>query len=219
MQHQILVRVVHRCADALEQTQALGHSEPVPVAVFRDRETVDVLDDEIRKLSVGDTAIEQLRDVRVRQRREDLPLGQEAAMQLVSVSAAAQQLHRDAAAELAVVALGKVDDAHPSASDLPQHLIRADLPASLAIGQQRSCRGRRRLREYAVGPVVTCQQRFDFPAQHIVVPAELIEQRYPSGAVKLDDRLEHLLDALAARSLDFEPVTGTVGHDGSDSFR
>jgi hypothetical protein len=47
-------------------------------------------------------------------------------VQLVGVGGGAQQLDGHAAAELPVVALGEVDDAHPAAPQLAQHAVRAD---------------------------------------------------------------------------------------------
>jgi hypothetical protein len=54
----------------------------VAIAVGGDRQTVDVLHHEIRKLPFGRAAVEQLRDVRMTQRGEDLPLGDEAPVEL-----------------------------------------------------------------------------------------------------------------------------------------
>ncbi len=62
------------------------------------------------------------------QRGQDLTLGEEARPQLLRVRASAQQLDRDEAPELPVVALGEVHDAHAAAAELPVHAVRADPP-------------------------------------------------------------------------------------------
>ena len=81
MDDEILVRVVHGGAHIMEETQPLLDPEALAVAVGGDRHAIHVLHDEERQLSVGDAAVEQLRDVRVVQRREDLSFGDKAAIE------------------------------------------------------------------------------------------------------------------------------------------
>ena len=127
---EVLVRVLDRRADVEEQPQPRLDAQPVGVAVRGDRLAVHVLHHEVRQLAVGDAAVEELRDVRMAQRREDLPLGEKSPLDLPVVEAAADDFDRHAAAELAVVTLGEVDDAHAAASELAQHLVRSDVADS-----------------------------------------------------------------------------------------
>ena len=73
--------------------------------------------------------------MRVIERSEDLPLGEETLVQLVGVPTRAQDLHGDAATELTVIAFGQVDDAHSAAPELAQHAVRPDPPPSRRIGR------------------------------------------------------------------------------------
>jgi hypothetical protein len=141
MDDQVLMRVVHRGADVTEETKARRDPELAPIAVHRDRHAVDVLHDEKRKLVVGDTAVEQLRDATVSERGEDLSFGDEAPMQFLGVGARAQQLHRNALLVLSVVSLGQVDDAHAATAKLTQHAIRADPPAAVRVSEGAQTRG------------------------------------------------------------------------------
>ena len=111
-------------------------SESLPVAVGGDGHSIHVLHDEEGELPIGDTTVEELRDVRVIQRREDLSFGDEAPVELVGVGAASQQLDRDPASILAIGAFSQVDDAHSAAPELAQQTIGADLPLNAWCAQE-----------------------------------------------------------------------------------
>ena len=94
--------------------------EPVADAVLGDRLALDVLHREVRQAVLGDAAVEQARDARVVERREDLPLLAEPADHPgVQVGAAPHQLERDPLVELAVVPVGEEHGAHPALADDP----------------------------------------------------------------------------------------------------
>jgi hypothetical protein len=57
--------------EILCEPQTGGDVEPLPVATRRDRLPIDVLDDEIRDLTIRDPTIEELGDVRVVERSQD----------------------------------------------------------------------------------------------------------------------------------------------------
>ena len=111
MHDQPLMRELHRAADFLEQAQARIERQRALVAVRVDRLALDVFHDEIRLAARRRAAVEQARDVRMLQRREDLPLAREVREHL-GVGHAADQLDRGALLEMSVGALGEIDRAH-----------------------------------------------------------------------------------------------------------
>src|SRR4029079_13397257 len=135
---EVLVRRVDGAADVDEQAQSRCDVEPVAIAVGSDRQTVDVLHHQIWKLPFRRAAVEQLRDVRMTQRGEDLPLSDEAPVELLGVGAVAQELDRDLAAVLAVDALGEVYDAHATTTKLAHDAVRADAPIAQRFLAERS---------------------------------------------------------------------------------
>lgn len=88
-----------------------------------------MLEHQIRLLVVGDTAIQQPRDVRMAQRGKDLPFGAEALLIDLRIEAGAKELERHLLLELTVGALGEEDARHAAATDLPKEAISANAPA------------------------------------------------------------------------------------------
>ena len=202
MDDEVLVRVLDGGADVEEQPQPRVDPEPVRVAVGGDRLTVDVLHHEVRQLAVGHAAVEELRDVRMAQRREDLPLGDESPLDLPVVEAAADDFDRHPAAELPVVTLREVDDAHAAASELAQDLVRPDVAGRVGIvewsiaGEQR-CRERGQRTLERAGGTVVCREQFAHRGEEIAVTAT--GGRQPRGAMLrrlIEGRLEEIFDLL-----------------------
>src|SRR5690606_27147988 len=119
---QTAMRELDGARDDREQPEPLGDAEAHPLAVDVDRQSVDIFHDEKRAPISGHAAVEQAGDVRMVERREDLTFGEEPLHQLW-VGAVAENLDRSAAAELAVIALRIVDDAHPAATDLTEQAV------------------------------------------------------------------------------------------------
>ena len=69
MHDEVAVGVVHRPCDFDEQLEPLSDGQAPPVCVPRQRLPLDPLHDEVRPPALGNAAIEDLRQVRVRQRR------------------------------------------------------------------------------------------------------------------------------------------------------
>ncbi len=65
MDHQALVRVLHRFAHQAEQPQPFHQAEPSLRAVARDRQPVDIFEYEERQPVVSRAAIDQPRDKRM----------------------------------------------------------------------------------------------------------------------------------------------------------
>jgi hypothetical protein len=131
MNDQILVRVVHGRAYIHEEPQPRRDVEPVSVAVLRDGQAIHVLHDDVRVPILGDAAVQQPRDVRMHEGRQNLPLGDEALVQRIGHVARANQLDRDLMLELPIGALGEVDDTGAATTDLANEVIRADAAGQL----------------------------------------------------------------------------------------
>ncbi len=115
-----LVGVLHGLADVMEQPQTILDRGAPRVAVLGDRRSFHVLHGEEGAAVHGDAAVEKTRDVRMLQARQDLPLAQEARVDLVGVESALQDLDGGPLLELAVGALRVVDHPHPAPSDFAQ---------------------------------------------------------------------------------------------------
>src|SRR5690349_20725990 len=194
MDDEVLVRRIHGATDVDEQSETRRDVEAVTVAVRRDRQTIDVLHHEIGELSVGRAAVEQLCNVRMAQRGEDLPLGDEAAVQLLGVWAVTQQLDRDLATELAVVALGEIDHAHAAATELAYDAIRAYAAVEQWLDGERRCRRRQPTLENAGGQIVCGQQAIDLASELGIVCAALTQPRTALSLIEIERVLEHFLD-------------------------
>jgi hypothetical protein len=156
----------HRVAHAREERQAVGQRRLPRGAPRVDRHPLDVLHRVPRHARLGDAAVEQPRDARMVEPREDLPLGREAAHEgVVAMQPAAHQLERDPHAEGAVVALGHEHLAHaararPRAEAPGPHAVRhlgrrrrVVLPRGAdGAGRTRQPRARRALRRRAAPP-------------------------------------------------------------------
>ncbi len=130
MDEEVLVRVHDRAEHLLHERETGGHAELEVVAVAIERPSRDELHGEPRQSRAGDAPIEQARDARMRERREDPPLLEEAAdEQRVVLAAAPNELERRRLGELPVGALGEEDLAHPA---LAQHPHEAPHPHGIA---------------------------------------------------------------------------------------
>ena len=133
MNDQPLMRVLHRFAHLPEQTQAVGHGKPVLVAVLVDGRALDELHHEIRHTVFCRPAVQQLADVRMLQRGQDLSLVLEPPDFGLGVHAAADHLDRNTALERAIRAPGQVDSAHAAVPDAGLDGVGADDPADIRI--------------------------------------------------------------------------------------
>jgi hypothetical protein len=123
---EIPVRVLHGVGDLDDERDALAHAEPARVAPAVDRLALDIFHREIRRVVVGDAAVVQRGDVRVRKARERFALAQEPALHVGIRELAADQLQRNAMLELPVGALGKEHAAHAAGADFAQQEVGAD---------------------------------------------------------------------------------------------
>ena len=207
---EVLVRRIDCAADVDEQAQARRDVEPVAIAVRRDRQTVDVLHHEIRELSFGRTAVEQLRDVRMTQRGEDLPLGEEAPVELLGVGAVAQELDRDLAAELAVDALGEVHHAHAAATELAHDAVRADAPVAQRLRGERRCRGGRRRSRIPAGDSCAASSASTSARSSASCAQRSLSHAPRRVGIEIERVLEDLLDLGAARGRERHGAHGSA---------
>ena len=126
MDDQVLVRVLHRCADFREHLESRRGVQAARLAVLVDRLPLDELHREVGQAVGRGAAVEQAADVGMVEAGEYLALVAEAADDRVGVHAALEHFERDAFLEGVVAADGKVDGAHAAASQFPDEAIRTD---------------------------------------------------------------------------------------------
>ena len=145
--------------------------EPALCAVFDQRLALDVFHDEIGTPVLRQAAVEQARDIRVRQARQDLPLAHEARDHRLAVHAALDELERGTLVELSVRTLDEQDDSHATAPDLAAHAPvsdhRSGRRCGIMLARPRGSRGHAQFERLLVEPVA---QRSRRPAA-LVLPA------------------------------------------------
>jgi len=196
MHDQVLVGVLHRLADAQEQAQARGNVERLVERIGGDRHALDVFHDQVGRAIRGDAAVDQARDVRMFEAREDLAFLAEAMQQ--ARCRISDLLDRHALLEFAVAALGEPHLAHAADTQAAQHAIGSE-PARLrgVVVRGSGCDQRGRALHEVRRALVGTQQALDFGAQRVVVAA-LCGQ--PGGALrdrKIYGVLEQFCDTLA----------------------
>ena len=147
MHDETLMRELYGRADLPEQFEPCGHRQCARIAVRGEWLSLDVLHREVRMAIHRHTAVEQPREVRMFQRRENLSLAAEATHGRLAHRLRTQELHRDALAELIVVARGFVHGAHATDADAPRDLVDADAPAETSDGHAVALRANVEFRE------------------------------------------------------------------------
>jgi len=182
MHHQLGVRVGGRVADLEKQPAAILNRRVALAAPGGDGLPLDVFHHQVRPAVRRAAAVDEARDVRMIQGRQDLALAAEACEQFVGVEAQLNKLDGGLLLEVLVVAHGQIDRAHAAAPDFPHHP-----PGPQARAQQRVRAGSaigldQRLRRALHGRgdsgfrrLVRGQQRFDFAAQARVAGASRVE--------------------------------------------
>src|SRR5213082_638413 len=99
-----------------------------PEAVDVDGLSIDVFHYEIGLAVLAVAGVEEFRNIRMRERRQNLPLGQKSLPQVQSVGSGLQEFYRNAMCDLSIHPVGRVNRSHASpAKDAPQpvHAARA----------------------------------------------------------------------------------------------
>ena len=126
---EVRVRVRDRRQDVQKQADTRGDAELSAVAVAVDLLAVDVLQHQKGLADRREAGVDEMRDVRVRQPREDVALSRETLFAGVADQRGVQQLHGDPALESAVAAFGQPHASHASLADRLDEAVRADLHA------------------------------------------------------------------------------------------
>ncbi len=178
MDHQVLVRVGHGVANLQHQVDTPGDRQLPLIAVIEQRRAVDQFQREPWTTIDGHAAIQQARDVRMHQPRQDLALTQEAAQDLVGIHAALDQLQRHWLPRQARLGFGAVDRTHAAAADALADAVASDQATRprvvdfLLVQTAFQCAFRR---------FVGGQQRDHFSAQRGVVAALQLRPAAPLG--------------------------------------
>ncbi len=123
----------HAVAHLGEQPQPRQHVEPPAVAVAIDRLTLHVLHHEVRLAQRGDAAIEQARQRRVLERRENLPLRPELRHERRVRQPQVHDLDGHPLLELVVGTSGFVDRRHAAAGNERGDLVVAQTHAQMRV--------------------------------------------------------------------------------------
>ena len=135
MDNGLLVRMLHALAHLNEQLQPLPHRELVPVAIFGDRESDDVLHYEVRPPLACGPGIEDLGDGRMVHQGQRLTLGFETRYHLTRVHADLYQLDGHAAT-YRLPLLGQPDLTHAAFADQLEKVIRTNINAGGQVGRR-----------------------------------------------------------------------------------
>ncbi len=123
---QVLVRVLDGGADLPEDREPRRRVEAARFAVVHELAAVHVLHGEVRKAVARRAAVEQPRDVRMRQAGEDLPLVAEPRRDGVGVHPSLEDLDRDPLLVGGVGAYREIDRTHPAVADLADQAVWPD---------------------------------------------------------------------------------------------
>ena len=132
---ELRVRMLHRLQHLTEERKARALVQPPRVAKGIDALAGHMLEHEVGLALLGDPGIDEARDVRVRQPRQDRALAPEARGQRALKQAGVQQLDRRAGLEAPVAAFSQPDRAHAALAQRLEQRIGADALAD----QQRRC--------------------------------------------------------------------------------
>lgn len=107
-------------------------------AILIERKALDVFHDEIGQATFGRAAVEQTRDMRMIEARQNLPFLAKTLQDGIGIHPALDELERDLLLELGVGPFGQEDRAHPPAPDFADEPIIADaqrMIGDLRLGQ------------------------------------------------------------------------------------
>ncbi len=195
MQHEIAVREGHALAHLGEQAQPRRHVQAALVAVDIEGEALDELHHQVRLAEAGHAAIEQPRDRRVLERRQNLPFGAEPGHQLRIRQPQIHDLHGDALLELVVGAPCLVDGCHAAAGDERGDLVVAEPQAQVRIAG----------RGLGGQPGVLGEQGAYLAGQPRVVPA----MTHDGGLARFRREVSHFVE----HGFDLLPAGGVHGDD------
>ena len=126
MHDEILMRVMHCGTNRLKKLEPGYDVQAVRVAVGIDGDAVDILHDDVGGPVREGATVHEMRDVRVIELRQDLPLDFDPRMDSAGERAAEDHFDGDLLLELRIGTFGKVNLAHAADTQGAQHAIRSD---------------------------------------------------------------------------------------------
>ena len=129
MNDQVLMRIGDRRAHLAEELQALGRGQRIRVAVGVNRFALHVLHDEVGQSVIGRSAVDQARDVRMIELRQNLPFIAKPAEDVLGVEPAPNELDRNLLAIFVVRSRGQIDCAQAAPANFADDLVGTELPA------------------------------------------------------------------------------------------
>src|SRR5687768_10012196 len=124
MDNQVVMGVSNRAAYFAEQLDTVFDSQSFLITERRYRFTFNILHRDERQPLACVPAIQQARDVRMIKRSQDVALTDEAPDDFIRVHSALDDLQGDLL--MKACPLGKINRAHPAATNFPNHAVVAD---------------------------------------------------------------------------------------------
>jgi hypothetical protein len=129
MDDQVRVGVGDRFKHLEKELEAPLHTEALRIAIFIDRPAFDVFENQVGLTRGCNARIDQARNVRIRQTRENLAFAPEALLAAPPDEAGVEEFQGGPALEAAVAPMREPDVAHPALADQRIERVRAeDLP-------------------------------------------------------------------------------------------
>src|SRR5436190_14160147 len=192
MHYQVAVEIADRGAYFQEQSDSGPDAETGGIHI--DRLPLDVFHRQVRLAIPAVTGVQQSRDIRMRQRRQNLPFGKKPLAERRIVGTGTQQFHGHTLRYFTVDTFGKVYGAHPAAS---QEVSQAVWPAGQVLLLAPRQGSYRRAPDLPVqrrcGVLIERQQDLDLgPATHF----DMLFREIAGAGVRgqVSHRMEDLLD-------------------------
>ncbi len=202
MDDAFLVRVLHALADLAEQPEPVRYREAARVAVPVDALSDHVLHGEPRPAARGEAAIDEPRDARTFEHREDAALLVEPANEVLICVGVTDQLEGDTLVERALVALGEEYGAHASMTDPADNAEGADAFGRRIVGFEKGRTRKQRCVQafgrgvHEVGGIaVSVEQSADGGAQVGIVAAGAFDEGGTFVGRQVERRVEDRVNA------------------------
>jgi hypothetical protein len=160
----------------------------------------NVLHRKIGESIVGRAAVEQARDVRVDEGREDLPLVLKSPQDSVGIHAAFDEFERYSHFELLVGAPRQINFAHPARANALEQLVSAYDPIAawrnFSVAEDFGGEVRRRLGYETIRRLARLEESLDFLAHFLIAPAGFIQESLALAGRKLPHIMENFLEPL-----------------------
>lgn len=190
MHDELAMRICRGIADCDDQAQTRLKIERMPLAIFRQRQTIDIAHREPWATMVVDAAVDQRSDAWVVESRENATLREEAQHRAVAGEFTAYDFQCDVLLVLTIVARGQEHAAHAAAADLAQdspgaqarwQLITQVIEPAAPVGDI-GC-------DISLGSIER-KQTLEASAQVGRFAPSVVEQSLPSSRIGVDDALE-----------------------------